>query len=150
MSFPTAMTTVANLASSLTSPAAARSDLFQWVQNLNTIIDERDGPRGVVTLSNTAVIANANVRFPTTVAVTGTFTIAASTGRTVFAQILRLQPQEEITITARTDAEIGDIHFCANIQSYYPGEPGLIFYDDTTPATPWRIFGIVSNGIPVN
>lgn len=149
MAFPTTMTTVANLASTLTSPAAARTDLLAAVQNLNRIIDEVNTAGGIVTLSNTAVIANANVVFPKTVTVAGTFTIAANTGRTVFANILRLQPREETAITSSTDPEVGDIHFCANLQSYYAGTPGLVFYSNANVSYPWNIFSITQNGVPI-
>lgn len=149
MAFPRSLTTVANLASTLTSPADSRADLQQWVENLNSIIDEQGQPLGVVTLSAAAVIAAANVIFPRHVNTLGTLTFAA-TERTTFANIMRLQPREETSITQRTDPEVGDIQFCANLQSVYPGTPGIIIYTQANVTAPWSVWSITSNGVEIN
>jgi hypothetical protein len=69
--------------------------------------------------------------------------------RTTFANTINIQPQEENKILASEDNQVGDIHFCANLQSTLTGTAGLVIYTGESSLTPWRVWSPQLNGYPV-
>jgi hypothetical protein len=129
MAFPTGTITTVNLDSSADDPSLARTDLYNAVVALNTIIDGRDQADGVALLDNNGVIPTA--RIPATILVTGDLTLQPSTRIVNVRDILRM--------TAWTTADVALIPTVATpilgdvivVSDGDAGDPCLALFDGT-------------------
>ena len=133
MAFPTGTSiNTTNLDSGADDPSLARADIYNAVVALNNIIASADTADGVALL--TASNKYDSTKFPTTIAVTGTQTIAPTSGIVNIQDVLRLTALPQSSITALASPQLGDISISTNADS---GNAAVCFYDGTD----WRYMG---------
>jgi hypothetical protein len=125
MAFPTTAIETANLSAGTADPSLARVDLLEAVENINTIIAEKNTADGVLVLNENAQVQATML--PNTFAPTGQLTLAPSTGVVKVEDILRLQ-QIPSAVLAITEGTAGDVAVASDADS---GAPALAFYDGT-------------------
>ena len=132
MAFPSATTiSTANLDSSADDPSLARADLKSAVDALNDIIDSENTANGVLVLDSNGKITSAMV--PTTLAVTGTQTLAPSTGVVKIDDLMRLPTQTLAQLgTNHASPQAGDV---VALSDGNAGAFGLAVYNGTA----WKV-----------
>jgi hypothetical protein len=135
MTFPTTTISTDNLDSSADDPSQARTDLYNAVTALNTIISEADTAYGVAVLDGSGYVKSAQI--PVTISASGTQILSPSTGVVNIQNILRLSVLPKATITALSTPQQGDIAFCSNVTG--TSQAGIAFYDGSA----WK-------GLPFN
>jgi hypothetical protein len=105
--------TTANLNAGTDDPSLAREELYNALVELTAVINGRGSSNGVAPLNASTKIANSYL--PDTIASsTATdLTIAPTTGRTVFEDIISLTPKTVAELILLT-ANAGDIAYCSN------------------------------------
>ena len=127
MPFPSRTTiSTANLDSGTDDPSLAREDIYNAVVALNNIISSADTASGIALLDGSAKYKSS--KFPTTIAVTGTQTIAPTTGIVNIQDVLRLTAQTGNAISALGTPLLGDIAISSDADS---GNAAVCFYDGT-------------------
>jgi hypothetical protein len=130
MAFPTGTSIdTTNLDSGTDDPSLARGDLYNAVVALNNIIASADTASGVALLS--ASNKYDSTKFPTTIAVTGTQTIAPTSGVVNIQDVLRLTALPATSISALASPQLGDIAISTNAAG---GNPAFCVYTGTA----WR------------
>jgi len=125
MPFPTGTTiSTANLDSGTDDPSLAREDIYNAVVAVNNIIASADAASGVALLDGSGKYKAS--KFPTTIAVTGTQTIAPSTGIVNIQDVVRLTAQTSAAVSALATPLLGDIAIVSDADS---GNPAIAFYD---------------------
>lgn len=126
MAFPTSQVVTTNLDASTDDPSAARADLLDATQKLNTIIDEAGTAQGVALLNISGQIPNSQI--PSTIApATGVLTLAPVDGVVKIQDVLRLQLLDTDEVEALTGAA-GDLVYVSDGDT---GSPCLAVYDGT-------------------
>ena len=125
MTFPTGTSiNTTNLDSGTDDPSLARADIYDAVVALNNIIASADTAQGVALLS--ASNKYDGTKFPTTIAVTGTQTLAPTSGVVNIQDVLRLTALPSSSITSLASPQLGDIAISTNADG---GSPAVCFYD---------------------
>lgn len=132
MTFPTATINTTNLDAATDDPSLARTDLFNALVALNTIISEADTASGVALLNGSGQYASA--KMPSTLSVTGTQTISPTSGIVSIQDVLRLSQLPTASINALTGSQLGDIVISTDANA---GNAAICFYDGTN----WRFMG---------
>lgn len=127
MTFPTATISTDNLDSATDDPSAARVDLLDAVEKLNTIIDEADGADGVAILNGSGLIKNEQI--PDTISTVGTLTLAPTSGVVNIQDVLRLTMYSKEIILSFDANVAGDMIMCSNVGAV--DTPGIAFFDGT-------------------
>lgn len=124
MAFPTAQVNTTNLDSSGDDPSAARADLLDAVQKLNTIIDEANSALGVALLNSSGKISATAV--PNSLTSTGTLQLNPSNGVVSVSDILRMNTLTVTEVNALVGSQAGDMVMVSDGDS---GEITLAVYD---------------------
>jgi hypothetical protein len=125
MAFPTGTSIdTTNLDSGTDDPSLARGDLYNAVVALNNIIASADTADGVALLN--ASNKYDSTKFPTTIAVTGTQTIAPTSGVVNIQDVIRLTALTATSISSLPSPQLGDIAISTNADG---GSPAVCFYD---------------------
>lgn len=124
MAFPTAQVNTTNLDSSGDDPSAARADLLDAVQKLNTIIDEANSALGVALLNSSGKISATAV--PNSLTSTGTLQLNPSNGVVSVSDILRMNTLTVTEVNALVGSQAGDMVMVSDGDS---GELTLAVYD---------------------
>ena len=124
MAFPTAQVNTTNLDSSADDPSAARADLLDAVQKLNTIIDEANSALGVALLNSSGKISATAV--PNSLTSTGTLQLNPSNGVVSVSDILRMNTLTVTEVNALVGSQAGDMVMVSDGDS---GEITLAVYD---------------------
>ena len=126
MAFPSTQIVTTNLDSDADSPAAARVDLLDAVQKLNTIISEGGAAGGVCILDGSAQVPSTAI--PLTLTPTGVLTFAPSTNIVNIQDIVRLtaQPKADILAISTGTLAQGDITVVSNASG---GAPSIAFFN---------------------
>jgi len=130
MAFPTGTSiNTTNLDSGADDPSLARADIYNAVVALNNIIASADTADGVALLN--ASNKYDSTKFPTTIAVTGTQTIAPTSGVVNIQDVLRLTALPATSISALASPQLGDIAISTNAAG---GNPAFCVYTGSA----WR------------
>jgi hypothetical protein len=130
MAFPTGTSiNTTNLDSGTDDPSLARADIYNAVVALNNIIASADTADGVALLN--ASNKYDSTKFPTTIAVTGTQTIAPTSGVVNIQDVLRLTALPATSISALASPQLGDIAISTNAAG---GNPAFCVYTGSA----WR------------
>lgn len=132
MTFPSTTINTTNLDAATDDPSLARTDLFNAVTALNSIISEADIAGGVALLNGSGQYDSA--KMPTTLSVTGTQTISPTSGKVSIQDVLRLSQLPTASINALTGNQLGDIAISTDANA---GNAAICFYDGTN----WRYMG---------
>jgi len=132
MTFPSSTINTTNLDAATDDPSLARTDLYNAVTALNSIISEADIAGGVALLNGSGQYASA--KMPTTLSVTGTQTISPTSGIVSIQDRLRLSQLPTASINALTGSQLGDIVISTDANA---GNAAICFYDGTN----WRYMG---------
>lgn len=124
MAFPTAQVNTTNLDSSADDPSAARADLLDAVQKLNTIIDEANSALGVALLNSSGKISATAV--PNSLTSSGTLQLNPSNGVVSVNNILRMNTLTVTEVNALVGSQAGDMVMVSDGDS---GEITLAVYD---------------------
>jgi len=124
MAFPTAQVNTTNLDSSADDPSAARADLLDAVQKLNTIIDEANSALGVALLNSSGKISATAV--PNSLTSSGTLQLNPSNGVVSVSDILRMNTLTVTEVNALVGSQAGDMVMVSDGDS---GEITLAVYD---------------------
>jgi len=137
MTFPTATVSTSNLDSATDDPSAARADLLDAVQKLNTIITDGGVASGVAILDGSGYLPTAQI--PPTISTTSAdITLAPSSGIVNIQNILRLTQFPTSVILSFTSNVSGDMVMCSNVGNI-ASNPGVAFYNGSA----WK-------GLPFN
>jgi hypothetical protein len=139
MTFPTANVSIANLDSATDDPSAARADLLDAVQKLNTIISEGGTASGVALLDGSGYLPTTQIP-PTITTTSADITLAPSSGVVNIQNILRLTQFATTTILSFTGNVSGDMVMCSNVGNV-AANPGVAFYNGTA----WRGLPFTAN-----
>ena len=112
MTFPTGTITTANLDSGTDNPATARTDLYNALVALNTIISEGGGANGVAILDGSDKLPTA--KLPATMQVTGNMVLQPSTAIVNIRDILRMTVWTVADIALIDSPVEGDIVYSSN------------------------------------
>lgn len=126
MTFPTSQVSTTNLDSATDDPSAARADLLDAVQKLNTIIDEAGDVGGVAILDGSGYIPVAQIP-PTISTSSSSITFQPGSGVVQINNILRLNQLPTATILSFTGNVSGDMAMCSNVGNV-ANNPGVAFY----------------------
>lgn len=129
MAFPTAQVSTTNLDSSTDDPSAARADLLDAVQKLNTIIDEANAALGVALLNSSGKISATAI--PNSLTSSGTLQLKPSNGVVSVSDILRMNTLTTAETEALVGSQAGDMVMVSDGDS---GEITLAVYNGTQ----WR------------
>lgn len=129
MAFPTAQVSTTNLDSSADDPSAARADLLDAVQKLNTIIDEANAALGVALLNSSGKISATAI--PNSLTSTGTLQLKPSNGVVSVSDILRMNTLTTAETLALVGSQAGDMVMVSDGDS---GEITLAVYNGSQ----WR------------
>lgn len=132
MTFPSSTINTTNLDAATDDPSLARTDLFNALTALNSIISEADIAGGVALLNGSGEYDSA--KMPTTLSVTGTQTISPTSGIVSIQDVLRLSQLPTASINALTGSQLGDIVISTDANA---GNAAICFYDGTD----WRYMG---------
>ena len=137
MTFPTANVSTSNLSSDTTSPSAARADLLDAVEKLNTIMSEGGAASGVALLDGSARIPISAI--PTTIT-TANLALNPGDGVVSIQNVLRLNQLPTATILNFTGNVSGDMVMCSNVGNI-ASNPGIAIFDGTQ----WRGLPLTAN-----
>lgn len=137
MTFPTASVNTTNLDSATDDPSAARADLLDAVQKLNTIITEGGAASGVAILDGSGYVPVAQIP-PTISTSSSTISFQPGSGVVQINNVLRLNQLPTATILTFTGNVSGDMVMCSNVGNI-ASNPGVAFYN-----------GSVWKGLPFN
>ena len=112
MTFPSGTITTANLDSGSDNPASARTDLYNAVIALNTIITEGGGANGVAILDANDKLPTG--KLPATMQVTGNMVLQPSTAIVNIRDILRMTVWTVADILLIDSPVEGDIVYSSN------------------------------------
>jgi hypothetical protein len=129
MAFPTAQVSTTNLDSSTDDPSAARADLLDAVQKLNTIIDEANAALGVALLNSSGKISATAI--PNSLTSSGTLQLKPSNGVVSVSDILRMNTLTTAETLALVGSQAGDMVMVSDGDS---GEITLAVYNGSQ----WR------------
>ena len=112
MAFPTSQIDTSNLDSATDDPSLARSDLYDAVVALNSIIADKNAANGVLVLGSTGKITATQL--PSTITSTGTQTFNPTNGVVNIQNVLRLSSLTVAQANALTTNTTGDIAMISN------------------------------------
>jgi hypothetical protein len=125
MTFPTSTIPTNNLDNGADDPSQARANLLTAVQNLNSIITDKNSANGVVVLEGDGTIQASLL--PTTITTpTNTLTLAPANSIVNIQNFLRLQNIPKTTLTTIV-GNAGDLAVCSNADA--GGIPALAISD---------------------
>lgn len=139
MTFPTATVNTNNLDSATDDPSAARADLLDAVQKLNTIIDEGGDPNGVALLDGSGYLPVAAIP-PTISTASGAITFQPGSGVVQINNVLRLNQLPTATILTFTGNVSGDMVMCSNVGNI-ANNPGIAVFNGNV----WRGLPLTAN-----
>ena len=120
-----------NLDSGTDSPALARADIKNALDELSAVINGRGSANGVASLDANTLIPNSQIPNELNSSTGNNLVIDPATGKLKLEEILNLKPQTVAQLTGRTDVEIGDVAFCSNGDA---GDPCLAVARDVDSA----------------
>ena len=139
MTFPSSTITTANLSSGSADPSQARTDLYNAVVALNTIITEKNTANGVVVLDANGRVGSTML--PAIIAPTGQLTLQPGNTVVKVEDILRLQLIPKSTLmnlsTGANPPIAGDIALGSDVDG---GNPALCIYNGTD----WKYLPLAS------
>lgn len=139
MTFPASTITTTNLSSGAADPSVARTDLYNAVVALNTIISEKNTANGVVVLDSNGQVGSSMV--PAIIAPTGQLTLQPTNTVVKVEDILRLQLiPKSVLLNLSTGANppiAGDIALGSDVDG---GNPALCIYNGTD----WKYLPLAS------
>lgn len=139
MTFPTTPITTTNLSSGSGDPSLARSEIYDAVSALNTIIDEQNTAYGVAVLDGNGRLINSAI--PDILAPTGQLTLQPSNTVVKVEDILRLQLiPKSVLMNLSTGANppiAGDIALGSDVDA---GNPAICIFDGTD----WKYLPLAS------
>lgn len=133
MAFPTSQIGTTNLDSASDDPSLARSDLFDAVTSLNSIIADANGANGVVVANASGKITAA--KLPNTITATGTQTFNPTNGVVNIQNVLRLSSLTTAQVNALSTNTEGDVAMVSNGDA---GDLCLGIYDGTN----WKVVAL--------
>jgi hypothetical protein len=134
MAFPTGTSIpIDNVNSGASDPSLARTDIYNLIVAVNNIIASADTASGVALLN--ASNKYDGTKMPATI--TGTTTIAPSSGVVNIQDILRLTALRSTDLSTRTGNALGDIAISDDAAG---GNPALCVYTGTA----WRYLAMSS------
>ena len=119
--------TTVNLNQGSDDPSLAREELYNALVELTAVINGRGTSNGVAPLGAGTKISNAYLPDSITSSTSTNLTISPTTGKTIFENIINLNPQTVAELNARTSSS-GDVAYCSNGAG---GSACLAVYDGT-------------------
>lgn len=133
-----------NVSAGTDSPALARQDIKDALDELVNVIDGRNVANGVAGLDASSKIAVAQLPDEINSSSGSNLVLDPATDKVVLEHILRLNPQTVAELEARTDIEQGDIAFCSNGDAGAECLAVAVGEDDSAGAPTWKIVTIGS------
>lgn len=124
-----------NLAAGTDSPAAARPDIKNALDELTAVIDGRNTANGVAGLNASTKIAATYLPDEINSSSGNPLTLDPATGKVKLEEVLNLAPQTLAALNARTDKLEGDIAYCSNGDG---GSKCLAVYDGSN----WKVVSL--------
>jgi hypothetical protein len=133
-----------NLDDSTDSPAAARPDLKNALDELKAVINGRGAVNGVAPLNASTKVDATYLPDEINSSSATDLTLDPATGKVKLEEILNLKPQTVAQLNARTDIAQGDIAFCSNGDSGTECIAVAVIEDDSALAPTWKVVSIGS------
>jgi len=123
-----------NLDDSTDSPAAARPDLKNALDELKNVINGRATANGVAPLNASSKLDATYLPDEINSSGATALTLDPATGKVKLEEILNLKPQTAAQLNARTDQAAGDVAYCSDGGEDSAGVGCIAVYDGTD----WR------------
>lgn len=133
-----------NLDAGTDSPAAARPDLKNALDELTNVINGKDTANGVAGLNASSKISATQLPDEINSSAATNLTLDPTTGKVKLEEILNLAPQTVAQLNARTDIEQGDIAYCSNGDSGTECIAVAVAEDDSAGNPTWKVVSIGS------
>lgn len=131
-----------NLDAGTDSPAAARVDIKNALDELTNVIDGRNTANGVPGLNASSKITASQIPDELNSSSGNNLILDPDTDKVLLEHILRLNPQTTAELNARTDIEQGDIAFCSDGDAGTECLAVAVGEDDSAGASVWKVVSI--------